>query len=89
MRRASTWITRRISSSRPTTGSSLPWRASAGEVASVLGERLVFVLGIHVGDALTAAHLGERLEQRLGRDAGARQSALGVGCGLGAGERDQ
>ena len=29
VRRASTWMTRRISSSRPTTGSSLPWRASA------------------------------------------------------------
>jgi hypothetical protein len=65
----------------------LPWRASA--VSRAVLQSLVFVLGIHVGDALTAAHLGERLEQRLGRDAGARQSALGVGCGLGAGERDQ
>ena len=29
VRRASTWIVRRISSSRPMTGSSLPWRASS------------------------------------------------------------
>ena len=29
VRRESTWITRRISSSRPITGSSLPWRASS------------------------------------------------------------
>ena len=29
VRRDSTWITRRISSSRPMTGSSLPWRATS------------------------------------------------------------
>ena len=41
VRRLSTWMTRRISSSRPMTGSSLPARASRREVAAVLLERLV------------------------------------------------
>ena len=42
----STWIVRRISSSRPITGSSLPARADLGEVAPVLLERLERVLGV-------------------------------------------
>ena len=41
VRRDSTWMTRRISSSRPMTGSSLPWRGELGQVAAVLLERLV------------------------------------------------
>ena len=36
----STWITRRISSSRPITGSSLPSRGGLGQVAAVALERL-------------------------------------------------
>ena len=40
------WITRRISSSRPMTGSSCPLRASRDQVAPVLLERLVRRLGI-------------------------------------------
>ena len=44
VRRERTWMTRRISSSRPMTGSSLPCWASVGEVAAVLLERLVGAL---------------------------------------------
>ena len=65
VRRLSTWITRRISSSRPITGSSLPLRGGLGEVAPEALERLELVLGVLVGDAVAAADLGERLEQLL------------------------
>ena len=41
-----TWMTRRISSSRPMTGSSLPARASVGQVAAVLLERRVGALRV-------------------------------------------
>ena len=47
---SSTWMTRRISSSRPMTGSSLPARGRLGEVAAVLLERLVLLLGVLAGD---------------------------------------
>ena len=36
-----------------------------GEVARVLLERLVLALGVLVGDALRAAHLGQRLHERV------------------------
>ena len=73
VRRDSTWITRRTSSSRPMTGSSLPLRASVGQVAGVALERLVAVLGVRVGDALVAADLAQRLQQAVARDAVALQ----------------
>ena len=57
VRRESTWMTRRISSSRPMTGSSFPSSAARGEVAAELLERLVGALGILRGDALAAPHL--------------------------------
>ena len=65
VRRDSTWMTRRISSSRPMTGSSLPLRGELGEVAAVLLERLVGRLGILRRDALVAAHLLEGLHELL------------------------
>ena len=46
VRRESTCITRRISSSRPMTGSILPLPRGGGEVARVLLERLELPLGI-------------------------------------------
>ena len=46
VRRDSTWMTRRISSSRPMTGSSLPCAGVLGEVAAVPLERLVLLLGV-------------------------------------------
>ncbi len=82
VRRERTWITRRISSSRPITGSSLPLRASCGQVAAVLLQRLVGALRVLAGDALGAAHCARR---RAGRrlDAGLRQDALGRAAGVG------
>ena len=58
-------MTRRISSSRPMTGSSLPARASARQVAAVALERLVGGLRVLGGDALAAAHLLQRGEDAL------------------------
>ena len=57
VRRDSTWMTRRISSSRPMTGSSLPCAGVLGEVAAVLLEGLVLLLGVLAGDAVAAADL--------------------------------
>ena len=73
VRRESTWIVRRISSSRPITGSSFPASAAAVEIAAVLRERLVGAFGILRGDALAAANLLQRSEQRLARDEVERQ----------------
>ena len=64
VRRESTWMTRRISSSRPMTGSSLPARAGLGQVAGVLLERLVLGLGVLGGDAGAAADVLEDLQAR-------------------------
>ena len=66
VRRESTCTTRRISLSRPMTGSSLPSSASAGEVDGVLLERLVGRLGVLGGDPRGAAHPGQRTAQRVG-----------------------
>ena len=87
VRRERTWITRRISSSRPITGSSLPCSAACGEIAAELLQRLVLVLGVLVGDAVRAAHLGDRLQQRVVRRAGVAQRVAGLG--LRRGQRQQ
>ena len=50
VRRDSTCTTRRISASRPMTGSSLPSRAAGGEVGAVLLQRLVGALRVGGGD---------------------------------------
>ena len=63
VRRESTWITRRISASRPMTGSSLPSSADLGEIDAVLLQRLVRRLGVLAGDAAVAAHRGQPLAQ--------------------------
>ena len=73
VRRDSTWMMRRISSSRPMTGSILPCARGLGEVAAVLLERLVLLLGVVARDAVRAAHLLERVEHRVVRDADAAQ----------------
>jgi hypothetical protein len=69
VRRLSTWMTRRISSSRPMTGSILPSAAAAGEVLAVLLERGELLLGVLVGDAVAAAHVAQDAEQLLAADA--------------------
>ena len=77
------WITRRISESRPMTGSSRPVRAAATRSAPVLLQRLVRGLGRRAGHALGAAHLGENLQQPLALGAVLFAAAARVAC-LGA-----
>ena len=52
VRRLSTWMTRRISSSRPMTGSSDALLGRIGQVAAVLREGLVGRLGVLARHAL-------------------------------------
>ena len=63
VRRESTWMTRRISSSRPMTGSIFPWRASVGQVPAVALEGLEGLLGVLRGDPVAAPHVAQRVEQ--------------------------
>ena len=78
VRRDSTWMVRRISSSRPITGSSLPSRAACGEVAGVFLQRVIGVLGrLRVGGAALAQRLDRGVEV-LRRDAGPRQDLAGL-----------
>ena len=69
VRRCSTWMVRRISSSRPITGSSLPCVGALGQVDRVLLERLPALLGIRVVDLLAAANLLDGLLERALDDA--------------------
>jgi hypothetical protein len=60
------------------------------QVAAVALERLDLLLGRLVGDAVRAAHLGERLQQALARGAGAAQRPAGrARLFLHPGEREQ
>ena len=61
VRRESTWITRRISSSRPMTGSSLPLRASSVRSRPYRSSAWYLPSGFWLGDALDAAHGRQRL----------------------------
>ena len=72
-------MTRRISSSRPMTGSSLPLPGQLGQIATIALQRLIGGLGVLRGDALAAAHLLQRLHQPFARDAQLfEQSARGA-----------
>ena len=51
VRRCSTWIARRISSSRPITGSSLPMAGALGQVEAVFLERFALAFGFGAVDA--------------------------------------
>ena len=87
VRRDSTWMTRRISSSRPMTGSSLPGARLGGQVAAVLLERGVGALRVLRGDPLAAADALERLEQRLATGRVALEQGLALATDLG--DREQ
>ena len=65
----------------------LALRRGLGQVAAVALKRLELVLGVLVGDAVAAAHLGERLEQLVAGRAGRAQRVAGL-AGVG-GERQQ
>ena len=62
VRRLSTCITRRISSSRTDDRVNLPLLCQCGQVAAVFVKRLEFGFGIFVGYALVAAQFDERFE---------------------------
>ena len=59
------WMVRRISESRPITGSSLPAAACRDEVAAVLLQRLVGPLGRRRRHPLVTAHLGQRRQEAV------------------------
>ena len=65
VRRCRIWITRRISSSRPITGSSLPGACALGEIQGVFLERFARAFGFLALHALAAAHGLDRLLERL------------------------
>ena len=67
VRRESTCITRRISLSRPMTGSILPAPRQFGQVAPVFLQRLIFSFRILIRHALRTAHLLQRLHQLVAR----------------------
>ena len=76
VRRDSTCTTRRISASRPMTGSSLPSLGAGGQVDGVLLERLVRRLGVLAGHPPVAADGVDRLAQRLLVDPGSGEQLL-------------
>ena len=76
-------MTRRISSSRPMTGSSLPARASAGQVPPVLLERGIGALRVGRGHSLAAADALERLQDRLASGGVALEQGLALATDLG------
>ena len=69
VRRESTCMTRRISLSRPITGSIFAAPRQLGQVASVFFQRLIFAFGILIGHSLRTAHLLKRLHELVARDA--------------------
>ncbi len=85
VRRDSTWITRRISSSRPITGIELALAGQLRQVAAVLLQRLVLAFGILVGDALIAAHRRRGASSTFSRVTPRARSwsTLGRAAGLG------
>ena len=72
VRRESTWMTRRISSSRPMTGSSLPLRASSVRSRPKRSSAWYWSSGFSLVTRWLPAHVLERAEQRVVRDARAR-----------------
>ena len=67
VRRLRTWTTRRISESRPMTGSILPLRASSTRSRPYLSSAWYLSSGVLVGHPLPAADLLQRLRGRPSR----------------------
>ena len=78
VRRLSTWMTRRISSSRPMTGSSLPSRASRVRSRPYFSSAWYVPSGFCARDALAAAHLLQRRQDLLTAGCGTLEDALRV-----------
>ena len=79
-------MTRRISSSRPTTGSSLPARASAVRSRPYFSSAAYVLSGFWRRDALAAADALQRLEDGLLAGGVALEQRLGLAAGLGDAE---
>ncbi len=58
----------------------LAFARDVGQVASVAFERLVLAFGIRIGDPLRSAHGGQRLEDRVLRDAVPGEELRGRGA---------
>ena len=69
VRRDSTWMTRRISSSRPMTGSILPSRARWVRSCPYFSRAWNWSSGFWRGDAMAAPDVAQRLQQLLAADA--------------------
>ena len=89
VRRDSTWITRRISSSRPMTGSSLPRWASAVRSRPYRSSAWYLPFGVLIGDALRSADARERLEDLVARDPARCEQLRGGGAPRLAGDGDE
>ena len=76
-------MTRRISSSRPMTGSSLPARASAVRSRPYFSSAWYVPSGCRRGHALAAANALQRLEDRLPSGGVPLEQLLGLAAGLG------
>ena len=87
VRRERTWMTRRISSSRPMTGSSLPCSAASVRSRPNFSSAPYWSSALWLGHAVRAADLGHRLLERIVGRAGRAQRVAGLG--LGGGEREQ
>ena len=83
------WITRRISASRPMTGSSLPVRASTTRSRPYFSSASYAVSGRGAGHALRAPDLGHHLEQAVPVRAVLAQKVPGVGVRSGHEHRQQ
>ena len=79
VRRARIWMVRRISSSRPITGSSLPSRAERGHVARVFLQRVEIGFGVGAVHGAALADVSHGLLERRRGDAGVAQRAAGRG----------
>ena len=73
VRRCSTWMVRRISSSRPITGSSLPRFGARGQVDAVFFQRLALLLGVFTLHLFAATQFLDRRFQMRFRGAGRLQ----------------
>ena len=88
VRRERTWMTRRISSSRPMTGSILSATRQIREVAGVALQGLVLVFRIGIGDPRRAPDLLQGFQEGVLLDAGPGEPFGRVAARLGQGEQE-
>ena len=89
VRRESTWITRRISSSRPITGSTLPWRATSVRSRPNFSSAWYLLSGSGSVTRAPAAHGVERLQPGSSRSAPTSRSTRPAASSRVARDREQ